>query len=75
MNYGGSYRAEGDSIAISVAGVGATNCSEFPDVEARVAQDSAFLDLLPMATNFSMEGDRLLLLDPGGMRLMELSRM
>jgi hypothetical protein len=37
-----------------------------------MAQDAAFLDLLPMATNFSLDGDYLLILDPGGMRLMEL---
>jgi ABC-type amino acid transport substrate-binding protein/heat shock protein HslJ len=73
MAYGGSYRAEGDSISISVGASSALNCSQFPDIEARTAQDRAFLDLLPMATNFSLDGERLLILDPGGMRLMELS--
>jgi heat shock protein HslJ len=75
MTYGGSYHAEGDSISISVEGSSALNCSEFPDVEARMAQDAAFLDRLPMATYFSVEGERLLILDPGGQRLMELSLM
>jgi heat shock protein HslJ len=75
MAYGGSYRAEGDSISVSVGASSALNCSEYPDIEARMAQDAAFLDLLPMATNFSLEGDRLLILDPSGMRLMELSLM
>jgi polar amino acid transport system substrate-binding protein len=73
MAYGGSYRAEGDSISISIEASSALNCSQYPDMEARMAQDRAFLDLLPMATNFSLEGERLLILDPGGMRLMELS--
>jgi polar amino acid transport system substrate-binding protein len=72
MTYGGSYRAEGNSISISVGATSALNCSEFPDIEARMAQDQAFLDLLPMATNFSLDGNQLLILDPGGMRLMEL---
>jgi heat shock protein HslJ len=72
MAYGGSYGTQGDSIWIS-AQSSALNCSEFPDIEARMAQDAAFLDLLPMATNFRLDGDRLLVLDPGGMRLMELS--
>jgi polar amino acid transport system substrate-binding protein len=75
MSYGGSYRAEGDAISISVGASSALNCSEYPDIEARMAQDAAFLDLLPMATNFSLDGDHLLILDPGGMRLMELSLM
>jgi polar amino acid transport system substrate-binding protein len=75
MTYGGSYRAEGDAILISVGASSALNCSQFADVEARTAQDRAFLDLLPMSTNFSLDGDRLLILDPGGMRLMELSLM
>jgi heat shock protein HslJ len=75
MSYGGSYRAEGDAISISVGASSALNCSQFPDIEARTAQDRAFLDLLPMATNFSLDGERLLILDPGGMRLMELSLM
>jgi hypothetical protein len=39
-----------------------------------MAQDQGFLDLLPMATNFNVEGNKLLILDPGGMRLMELRR-
>jgi heat shock protein HslJ len=71
MAYGGSYGAQGDSIWIS-AQSSALNCSEFSDIEARRAQDAAFLDLLPMATNFRLDGDRMLILDPGGMRLMEL---
>jgi heat shock protein HslJ len=75
MTYVGSYRAEGDVIAISEVRSSALNCSQLPDIEARTAQDRAFLDLLPMSTNFSLEGDYLLILDPGGMRLMELSRM
>jgi len=74
MAYGGSYGAQGDSIWIAVQS-SALNCSEFADVEARMAQDAAFLDLLPMSANFSLDGDRLLILDPGGMRLMELSLM
>jgi len=73
MNYGGNYRAEGDTISISGIQSAALNCSEFPDIEARTAQDAKFLELLPMATNFQLDGERLLFLDPGGMRLMELS--
>jgi len=72
MNYGGSYGAEGNSIWISAQG--AQMQCDCPDVEACMAQDTGFLDLLPMATNFSIEGNKLLLLDPGGMRLMELRR-
>jgi polar amino acid transport system substrate-binding protein len=75
MTHVGSYRAEGDVIAISEVRSSALNCSQYTDVEARMAQDAAFLDLLPMSTNFSLDGDRLLILDPGGMRLMELSLM
>jgi hypothetical protein len=38
-----------------------------------MAQDAGFLEFLPMATNFQLDGNRLLILDQGGMRLMELS--
>jgi polar amino acid transport system substrate-binding protein len=71
MAFGGNYGAQGDSIWIAVQST-ALNCSELPDIEARMAQDAGFLDLFPMATNFSLDGDYLLILDPGGMRLMEL---
>jgi heat shock protein HslJ len=71
MTYGGSYGAEGNSIWISAQSA-ALQC-DCPDIEACTAQDQAFLDKLPMATNFSVDGGQLLLLDPGGMRLMMLS--
>ena len=75
MTYGASYRAEGDVITVSRVNSAQLNCSGYADMEARMAQDAAFLDLLPMATNLSLDGDRLLILDPGGMRLMELRLM
>jgi heat shock protein HslJ len=72
--YGGTYRTEGDSISISVQAGSALQCT-CADVEACTAQDAGFLERLPMATNFSMEGTRLLFLDPSGMRLMELTSL
>jgi polar amino acid transport system substrate-binding protein len=71
MAFGGNYGAQGDSIWVAVQST-ALDCSEFADIEARMAQDATFLDLLPMATNFGLDGDHLLILDPSGMRLMEL---
>jgi heat shock protein HslJ len=70
MAYGGSYGAQGDSIWISVHS-SALQC-DCPDVEACMAQDAGFLEYLPMATNFQLDGNQLLILDQGGMRLMEL---
>jgi heat shock protein HslJ len=70
--YSASYQAEGDVISIWGVNSSMLDCSDYPDLDALMAQDAAFLEALPMATNFQLDGNRLAIFGPGGQVLMQL---
>lgn len=67
-NYSASYEVSGDNISIGPAITTRMACS---DPEGIMDQESAYLGALEMVSSFQFEGDRLILLDDEGRRVVD----
>jgi len=67
-NYSASYEVSGDNISIGPAITTRMACS---DPEGIMDQEMAYLAALEMASSFQFEGDRLILLDDEGRRVVD----
>lgn len=68
--YRGPYTANGSSLAFGAIAATKRACAE----DDRNAQETAYLDALSRVKSFQVTGDRLLLMDAGGVTLLEYSR-
>jgi len=68
--YSAVYQAVGTTLTIGRVNSSGDICSDPPGI---MEQEAAFLEALPAAANFNLQGSRLTILGPTGQKLMELS--